>query len=126
MAFATVQQYVARYGETSSEERLRVLLEDASTLMLSYYEPEYGTYEEGANRTFDANAEAVCCMIVNRVLSAPAALVGASQYSQSAGGYSASVTYGSALGEMYLGKTDLKRLGLGGQTMGSMLPKERA
>ena len=50
---------------------------------------------------------------------------GATQYSQGAGGYTASVTYGSALGEMYLGKTDLKRLGLNAQVRRVLHPLER-
>lgn len=44
------------------------------------------------------------------------------QYSQGAGGYTASVSYGSALGEMYLGKTELKRLGLHDQRIGTLQP----
>ena len=67
----------------------------------------------------------MCCLLVNRVLSAPAAMAGAPQYSQGAGGYPASVTYGSALGEMYLGKSDLRRLGLTGQALGALTPLER-
>ena len=70
-------------------------------------------------------ALAVCCLLVNRVLSAPAAMAGATQYSQGAGGYTTSVTYGSALGEMYLGKRDLRRLGLTGQALGALTPLER-
>ena len=64
-------------------------------------------------------------MVVNRVLTAPAAFAGATQLSQGAGGYTASVSYGSALGEMYLGKSDLKRLGLDVQRMRVLTPIER-
>lgn len=35
------------------------------------------------------------------------------------------MTYGSALGEMYLGKSDLRRLGLTGQVLGALTPLER-
>lgn len=125
-AFATIEDYTARYGEPADSERATALLDDASALLLSAYEGFWGEgYAEGAHAAFDRAAAAVCCMVVNRVLSAPAAMLGATQYSQGAGGYTASVSYGSALGEMYLGKADLKRLGLDVQRMRVLTPYER-
>ena len=121
-ALASVDDYKARYGEPADETRTGVLLQDASDLMLAAYEDRVGEYIEGACPAFDRAAPAVCCLLVNRVLSAPSAMAGATQYSQGAGGYTASVTYGSALGEMYLGKSDLKRLGLMGQALGALSP----
>lgn len=122
MALATIEDYAARYGEPGDSDRTALLLEDASNLMLSAFEDALGEYAEGACTAFDRNAAAVCCLVVNRVLTAPASLAGATQYSQGAGGYTASVTYGSALGEMYLGRTELKRLGLLTQSLGSLSP----
>lgn len=122
MALATIKDYAARYGEPGDSGRTALLLEDASNLMLSAFEDALGEYAEGACAAFDRNAVAVCCLVVNRVLTAPASLAGATQYSQGAGGYTASVTYGSALGEMYLGRTELKRLGLLTQSLGSLSP----
>lgn len=125
-ALASVEDYTARYGEPSDAGRVTALLKDASALLLSAYEGFWGEgYAEGAHAAFDRAAAAVCCMVVNRVLSAPAAMLGATQYSQGAGGYTASVSYGSALGEMYLGKADLKRLGLDVQRMRVLTPIER-
>ena len=121
-AFATIEDYTARYGEPADSGRATALLDDASALLLSAYE---GFWGEGAHAAFDRSACAVCCMVVNRVLAAPAAMLGATQYSQGAGGYTASVSYGSALGEMYLGKSDLKRLGLDVQRMRVLTPIER-
>lgn len=120
--FATVDDYSARYGEPGDEKRLQVLLADASAYMLSAFEEVYGPYEEGVCTAFDRNAGAVCCLLVNRVLNAPAAMAGATQYSQGAGGYTASVTFGSALGEMYLGKSVREMLGLNAQVMRSLHP----
>ena len=122
---ATIEDYRARYGDPADEVRAATLLSDASDLLMSAYESNVGDYERGKVAAFDRSAAAVCCLVVNRVLSAPAALAGAMQYSQGAGGYTASVSYGSALGEMYLGKSDLKRLGLAGQTLGALTPLER-
>lgn len=123
--FATVDDYRARYGEPGDAGRCSVLLGDASAYLLSEFEAVYGTYEEGACPAFDRNVGAVTCLLVNRVLSSPAAMSGATQYSQGAGGYSASVTFGSALGEMYLGKTQRAMLGLDVQTRRSLHPCER-
>lgn len=123
--FATVDDYIKRYGEPGDAERCAVLLSDASDQMLSAFEEVYGTYAEGVCAAFDRNAKAVCCLMVNRVLTTPASMAGATQYSQGAGGYTASVTYGSALGETYLGKTDLKRLGLNAQVFRTLHPHER-
>lgn len=124
--FATVDDYSARYGEPGDKERAEVLLGDASALMLSAYEDFYGSeYAAGEHEAFDRSAKAVCCLLVNRVLAPPSALYGATSISQGGGGYTASVGYGSALGEMYLGKSDLKRLGLFGQVMRTLTPKEQ-
>lgn len=119
---ATIEDYRARYGDPADEARAATLLSDASDLLISAYESNVGSYERGKVDAFDRSAAAVCCLVVNRVLSAPAALAGATQYSQGAGGYTASVSYGSALGEMYLGKTELKRLGLLDQRIGALHP----
>lgn len=125
-AFATVEDYEARYGEPVDARRCEALLRDASDQMLSAYEEFFGAaYAEGDCPTFDRSAEHVCCLLVNRVLKSPAALSGATQYSQGAGGYTASVTYGSALGEIFLGKTERRALGIYGQRMGSLRPMER-
>ena len=120
--FATVDDYAARYGAPGDEKRLEVLLQDASAYMLSAFEEVYGAYEEGVCEAFDRGATSACCLLVNRVLSAPAAMAGATQYSQGAGGYTASITYGSALGEMYMGKSVREMLGLNAQVMRSLHP----
>lgn len=124
-SLATIEDYAARYGEPGDADRAAILLGDATALLLSAYEAAYGVdYEPGAHLDFDRGASAVCCQLVHRVLTAPAAMMGATQYSQGAGGYSASVTYGSALGELYMGKSDLKRLGLDGQALRAIHPRE--
>lgn len=124
-ALAGIEDYTARYGEPADAARTGVLLQDASDLVLAAFEDRLGAYSVGVCPAFDRAAPAVCCLLVNRVLSAPSAMAGATQYSQGAGGYTASVTYGSALGEMYLGRSDLKRLGLTGQALGALTPRER-
>ena len=122
MTFATVEDYALRYGEPGDAKRCEALLEDASNQMLSEFEATYGAYREGICDAFDRNATAACCLLVRRVLGAPSMLSGATQYSQTAGSYSASVTFGAAMGEMYLGKTVRSMLGLDAQVRRSLRP----
>lgn len=114
-AFATVEDYEARQGALTEADRARceALLEDASAAMRSRFRAFHDVgYAEGVNPSFDDNAKAVCVSIVSRSLGVPAALAGVTQYSQTTGPYSASATYANPTGEVYIGKTDLKKLGL--------------
>ena len=124
-ALASVDDYKARYGEPADSARTEVLLQDASDLMLAAFEDRIGEYTEGACPAFDRAAPAVCCLLVNRVLSAPSAMAGATQYSQGAGIYTASVTYGSGWGDLYLGKRARRRRGPPGRAVGAPTPLER-
>lgn len=109
---ASVSDYRARFGDVEDEGRLAAMLEDASAMMLSAYLGRFGRpYREGDSSRFDLNARAVCCAVVSRSLSA-GAYMGVSQYTETAGSYSGSVTYANPSGDMYLSKSDLRRLGL--------------
>ena len=70
-ALASVKDYSARYGEPSDAGRVTMLLKDASDLLMAAYEERIGAYEPGGCPAFDRAAPAVCCLLVNRVLSAP-------------------------------------------------------
>lgn len=119
--FATVADYEGRFGDGG--ERLPAALGDASVAMLSEYEAFWGSpYERGAHPEFDRAAESVCCSLARRSLNVPAGFEGASQYSQAAGAYSASLTFANPGGEIYLGKSDRAKLGLAGSVRRSMRP----
>lgn len=123
---ASLGDYTKRYGEPADGDRAAVLLADASAVLLAAYEAHWGhPYVPGRHPAFDRSAEAVACLMVNRVLAAPTALAGATQLSQGAGGYTASVTYGSSVGEMYLGRSDMRRLGLTGTRIRALHPEVR-
>lgn len=116
-AFATVADYVARCGpvEDGDESRVDALLEDASAYLRGAYQRHMGTrYLAGANQTFDENVKAVCVAMVARTVNAPVAMAGITQQSQTAGPYSSSFTFANPTGDLYLGRSDLKRLGLAG------------
>ncbi|QWT18101.1 phage Gp19/Gp15/Gp42 family protein [Collinsella sp. zg1085] len=125
-SFASIDEYSLRFGAPTDVARAEALLGDASAVLINAYEDFYGDeYTAGAHPSFDRSATSVACMLANRVLSAPISIAGATQFTQAAGGYSASVSYGAGLGELYLGKSDLKRLGLVGQRLNVLTPYER-
>lgn len=122
-ALATPEDYISRYGDGARQERLNVILQDVSDLMISAYEGFWdASYEKGRHADFDRSATAVCCAVAHRALSVPAGFEGASQYSQTAGSYNASITFSNPTGDIYLSKTELKRLGLYRQHIGAAMP----
>lgn len=120
-ALATVDDYESRYGAAPDGARVGLLLGDATALLLSAYERRFGTaYERGAHTAFDRAACAVCCAVVSRAINVPSGMTGASQLSQTAGGYSASVTFSNPTGDLFMTRADLRRLGLSGNRIGSV------
>lgn len=114
MTHATADDYAARYGEPADRDRCGVLLEDASAMLDAEYAARYGAdWEEGAHPAFDRACRAVTCAVVARALNVPADFVGATQYTQTAGSYSASMTVANPTADLYLTKGDRARLGLG-------------
>lgn len=79
-----------------------------------------GRVQAGRARRIRPRRRAVACSIVSRAANVPLGLAGASQYSQTAGSYNASVTFANPTAELWLGKADLKRLGLAGCRIGSI------
>lgn len=90
--FATVDDYSAIYGEPSASDAARLpgLLKRASGYILAYFA---GDYVLGEDAVFDLNASTVVCAMAHRVLCAPNGMEGVSQMTQTAGSYSASVSY---------------------------------
>ena len=122
-AFATYKDYEQRYGVVDDAEQVDMLLADISVYVLNAYEAYWGaTYKEGDHPEFDRAVVGVCCSIAHRCLSVPAAFAGVSQYSQTAGSYNASATFSNPTGDIYLGTTDYKRLGLYGQRIDAVFP----
>ena len=126
--FAGVADLEARWRPLGDLEREQaaVLLADASDMLLSVYERRFGAeYEPGGHPAFDRSAASVCCAMVRRAMGVPDGFAGATQMSQGGGGYTASVSFGGALGDLYLGKSDLKRLGLSGSSIRAIRPVVR-
>lgn len=87
-AFATPDEYTAAYGAVADEKRLDALLLRATGYLLG----KMDGYAEGEDEVLDLNLSTVCMAMVNRALSAPDGMGGVSQYSQTAGSYTASVS----------------------------------
>lgn len=116
-------EYEARYGKVDNPDEIQAALNDAADALQSAYEQRWGHYMPGAHRAFDRCHEAVACSMVRRAATVPDGFAGATQFSQGAGGYTASVTYGGSLGDVYVSKSDRKRLGLLGTTIGGIAPE---
>lgn len=87
-AFATPEEYTAAYGAVADETQLEALLLRATGYLLG----KMDGYTVGVDEVLDLNAATVCMAMVNRALSTPDGLSGISQYSQTAGVYTASVS----------------------------------
>ena len=90
VVLAGAEDYEALYGPVSAEDsaRLDATLKRASGYLLSYLDG----YEEGEDPVLDLNASTVCLAMAHRALCAPRGMEGVSQFSQTAGVYSASVS----------------------------------
>lgn len=87
---ATRDDYESAYGPLDADGAARIdgLLLRATGYLLSYLDG----YERGDDPVLDLNAATVCCAMAHRALCAPEGMEGVSQYSQTAGSYSASVS----------------------------------
>lgn len=121
MAYATVQDVMARTTRSFSSEEMNVitaLLEDAAALI--------DAYKSGGDCAVVAKKKVVSCRMVLRALGSDNDIpMGATQGSMSGLGYSQSwtISSGGSVGELYLSKSDKMLLG-GGNAIGSHSPLE--
>lgn len=117
MAYATVAELEARYGELTDErqEQAAVLLDDAAVLI-----DAMATVDEA----HEAAAKVVSCAMVNRALSAhESEMYGITQQTMTAGSYSQSMSYVNPSGDLYLTSAERAMLGIGGGYIGSIRPR---
>lgn len=116
-AYATLDDYEARYGETDQPERVTVLLDDASALIDS----QPGFSYDPTDITQAANLKRVTCSVAHRSMTS-GDLDGVTQYQQSAVGYSAQLTYANPSGDLYITSQEKRSLGLGAGRVGQTDP----
>lgn len=117
MAYATVAELEARYGELTDErqEQAAVLLDDAAVIIDSMT-------TIGESRA--TAAKVVSCAMVNRALSAcESDMYGITQQTMTAGSYSQSMSYTNPSGDLYMTGTEKAMLGISGGYIGSIRPR---
>lgn len=111
--FATVEQYEARYGEVNDKSLLAEVLMDVTRLMAS--ELDRAGISIADEQTADLRMQ-VCRSATYRTMGQEADQelpIGATQYTQSAGVYSESVSIGNPYRDVYLTKAEKRMLGVG-------------
>lgn len=122
--FATVEQYEARFGEVDDHDLLSEVLMDVTRLIASEL-ARSGIPIDDDEQTADLRMQ-VCRAAAYRTMGqeADATLpIGATQYSQTTGPYSESVSIGNPYRDVYLTKTERRMLGIGRARIGFIAPK---
>lgn len=117
MAYATLEDYETRYGETEDPNAVAVFLED-STAMIDA-SPGFHRLEE-TDPGFETQTQLltrITCAITYRALS-PGQFAGFESVSQGVGGFSASVNLANPSGDLYLTSNEKKLLGIGRMMIG--------
>lgn len=109
-AAATVSDYVAAYGRVADENRLGVLLQRATTMLLGY-----GYVPNADDEIMTAVATSVVCAMVNRALSSDPTGEGYAikQMTQNATPYSVSYTLANPNQDLYITAAERRALKLG-------------
>lgn len=124
-AFATVDDYIARFGEVDDEDVLLECLMDATVAIKAALDPlrlDYSTITD----EYKDRLMRVCRAVANRILpeDSEGVMQGVTQMSTTAGPYSQQFTFASSYGTPKLLPSELQLLGIsGGSYIGSIRPK---
>lgn len=115
MAYATVEQYEARFGHVDDTDLLGECLDDATEAINAALESAGIDYDD-PSEAFESRLMRVCRSVANRLMpfetSAPA---GATQVSMTAGPYQQSFSLPQSYGTAKLLPSEMKMLGIGGR-----------
>lgn len=122
--FATIDEYIARYGDVGDEDVLAECLADASAAIRAALDKAGIGYSEPSEDLSDRLMR-VCRSVANRVLpeDSEGVMQGVTQMSTAAGPYSQQFTFAASYGTPKLLPSELALLGIGG-TRGRMLHPE--
>lgn len=117
MAYATIEDLEARYGEVDAEltDRAQALLDDAATILDARVVVDISDQQQRERLRL------VSCSMVNRALQAAASdAYGVSNASYTMGPFTQSATFANPSGDLYLTKGERDLLGIGGSVIGSI------
>lgn len=116
MAYATVDDYMARYGEVSNELMLQECLNDCAALMDAEMDAR-GVDHTNPSASFADRLMRVCRAMANRIMPSEDygsdVPVGATQMSVTAGSYTQSFTMGMTYGTPKMLPSERSMLGIG-------------
>ena len=120
--FATPEQVEARWRMLDPDEEARCaqLLSDASVMIAEAMGPGWEDIEPDS-LTGQA-MQIVACSMVIRAMKSPVDMPAATNYSQSAVGYSESFTYANPSGDLYLRDAEKRMLGITGGRIWAIRP----
>jgi hypothetical protein len=120
-AYATVDDLMKRWRSLTEDEqdKAAVLLDDATAMIAAECKKARAHPPEGLLKI-------VCVDMAKRAMSSPVDDIPASNVQQTAGPYSASVTFANPMGDMYLTKANRKLLGFSRQRIGTIPPAIRS
>lgn len=126
MAFATVDDYRAKYTTDMDDARLEAWLEDATGMMSDEMDKAHVDYYEPTD-SMAARLMRICRDCVHRAIGdgSDASMgipMGATQASMAAGGYSESFTMGNPYGDLFLREPERKALGISRGGVGIAVP----
>lgn len=120
-AFATVEQYEARFGEVADKAMLVECLEDATAAVMAALDSAHIDYSEPDDR-LACRMMRVTRSVANRIMPQDFGRVGVTQVSMTAGPYTEQVSYTPAYSTPKLLPSELDMLGVGNSAIGYIRP----
>lgn len=114
MSFASVADYEAKYGSVDDAAILRAWLDDATAYLTALLGSSYDPDDAGQA----ALLRTVCRDMAHRAFAGAAPGYGVSSYAQGANGFTESLSFANAMGDLYLTKAEKALLGIGAQQVG--------
>ena len=122
MSFASISDYERKYGPVENASSLQEWLDDATTYLTALLGASFDAEdEEQATRL-----RTVCRDMAHRAFASVAPGYGVTEFSQGGNGFSESMSYANATGDLYLTKTERALLGIGDQQVGWLEPYDQS
>ena len=122
MSFASISDYEDKYGSAGDDVALQAWLDDATTHLTALL----GGTLDPDDAAQAALLRTVCRDMAHRAYASVAPGYGVTSYSQGANGFSESMSYANATGDLYLTKTERMLLGIGTQQVGWYDPYDQS